>query len=81
MLGRDAKYGLGVIIRKTRAGISYGHAGFFPGYMTDVMYFPERGIAVAVQVNSSVPSNFGKPLSRVLVEAAQAVIESTEAAK
>jgi D-alanyl-D-alanine carboxypeptidase len=68
MLGRETKYGLGVIIRQTPAGTSFGHSGFFPGYMTDMMYFPEQRIAVAVQVNSSVPRNLGKPLSRVLVE-------------
>ncbi len=74
-LGRDAKYGLGVIIRPTPLGESYGHSGFFPGYMTDVMYFPEHKIAVAVQVNSSVPQSFGKPLGRVLLEAAAAVLD------
>jgi D-alanyl-D-alanine carboxypeptidase len=68
MLGRETKYGLGVIIRKTPAGTSYGHSGFFPGYMTDIMYFPERKVAVAVQVNTSVGRSLGKPLSRVLVE-------------
>ena len=36
--------------------------------MTDVMYFPESKISVAVQVNSSVPQNLGKSLGRVLVE-------------
>jgi hypothetical protein len=69
-LGRDVKYGLGVIIRPTQAGLAYGHSGFFPGYMTDMMYFPEQKIAVAVQVNTSVPQDLGKPLGRVLVEAA-----------
>ena len=59
-----------MIIRPTRAGLTYGHSGFFPGYMTDMMYFPEHKIAVAVQVNSSVPQNLGKPLGRVLVETA-----------
>jgi D-alanyl-D-alanine carboxypeptidase len=73
-LGRDAKYGLGVIIRPTPAGLTYGHSGFFPGYMTDMMYFPESKIAVAVQVNSSVPQDLGKPLARVLVEAAGAIL-------
>lgn len=73
-LGRDAKYGLGVIIRPTPAGLTYGHSGFFPGYMTDMMYFPEAKIAVAVQVNSSVPQNLGKPLGRVLIEAAEIVL-------
>ena len=73
MLGRETKYGLCVIIRKTAAGVSYGHSGFFPGYMTDMRYFPEHKIALAVQVNTSVPQNLGKPLGRVLVEALEVV--------
>ncbi|HNQ14001.1 MAG TPA: serine hydrolase domain-containing protein [Pyrinomonadaceae bacterium] len=74
MLGREAKYGLGVIIRPTAVGISYGHSGFFPGYMTEMMYFPEHRLALALQVNSSVPRNLGKSPARVLVEAAQTLI-------
>lgn len=72
-LGPNAKYGLGVIIRPTPAGLTYGHSGFFPGYMTDVMYFPEKKIAVAVQVNTSVPRDIGKPLARVLIEIASSI--------
>lgn len=67
-LGPNVKYGLCVIIRPTQAGTSYGHSGFFPGYLTDVMYFPEQKIAIAVQVNTSVGQTLGKPLGRVLVE-------------
>jgi D-alanyl-D-alanine carboxypeptidase len=73
MLGRETKYGLGVIIRKTAAGTSYGHSGFFPGYLTDMMYFPEQKIAVAVMVNTSVGQNLGKPLGRVLVETVEVI--------
>jgi len=73
MLGKETKYGLGVIIRPTRAGLAYGHSGFFPGYMTEMMYFPEHKIAVAVQVNTSVFQNLGKPLGRVLVEMYEAI--------
>jgi hypothetical protein len=29
-LGRDTKYGLGVILRPTAFGNAYGHSGFFP---------------------------------------------------
>ncbi len=72
-LGPNAKYGLGVIIRPTPAGLTYGHSGFFPGYMTDMMYFPEKKIAVAVQVNTSVPQDLGKPLARVLIEIASSI--------
>jgi D-alanyl-D-alanine carboxypeptidase len=71
--GGETRYGLGVIIRKTRLGIAYGHSGFFPGYMTDMMYFPDHKVAVAVQVNTSVGRSLGKPLGRVLVEAMEVI--------
>ncbi len=74
MLGRETKYGLGVIIRRTTLGTAYGHSGFFPGYMTDMMYFPEHKVAVAVQVNTSVGRSLGKPLGRVLVEMMEVII-------
>jgi D-alanyl-D-alanine carboxypeptidase len=77
MLGKETKYGLGVIIRKTQAGTSYGHSGFFPGYFTDMMYFPDRKIAIAVQVNTSVGKDLGKPLGRVLVEMAGLINQYT----
>lgn len=74
-LGPEAKYGLGVIIRPTALGITYGHSGFFPGYITEVMYFPEAKLAIAVQVNTSVPRATGKPLSRFITELAEVVIK------
>ena len=55
MLGRETRYGLGAIIRKTQAGTSYGHSGFFPGYATEMLYFPASRVAVAVQVNRTDP--------------------------
>jgi D-alanyl-D-alanine carboxypeptidase len=74
MLGRDTKYGLATIIRNTPAGVSYGHSGFFPGYVTDMMYFPDQKIAVAVQVNTSAPGVFGgKPPGRLIAEVAEMV--------
>jgi len=41
--------------------------------MTDMMYFPEQKIALAVQVNTSVGRSLGKPLSRVLVEMVEVI--------
>ncbi|MCB1024193.1 MAG: beta-lactamase family protein [Acidobacteria bacterium] len=73
MLGKDTKYGLGVIIRPTRLGITYGHSGFFPGYMTDIMYFPKEKISLSIQINSSVPKNIRKNPARVLVELAEII--------
>jgi D-alanyl-D-alanine carboxypeptidase len=72
-LGPETKYGLGVIIRPTALGTTYGHSGFMPGYQTDVMYFPELKTAIAVQVNSSAPRSTGRPLRAFLVEFAAIV--------
>src|SRR5690606_7205230 len=52
-LGRNTKYGLGVIIRETPFGPAYGHSGFFPGYLTEMLYFPNEKVCIAVQSNSS----------------------------
>lgn len=73
-LGPNVKYGLGAIIRPTAAGLTYGHSGFFPGYLTDMMYFPDKKIALAVQVNTSASQVFGgKPPARLLAELAAIV--------
>lgn len=54
-LGANARYGLGMIVRDTPLGPAWGHSGFFPGYATEVLYFPERDVAVAIQVNGTDP--------------------------
>jgi D-alanyl-D-alanine carboxypeptidase len=74
-LGPEAKYGLGVIIRPTRLGISYGHSGFFPGYLTEMMYFPEARVAIAVQINTSVPRSTPQPLGRFITELAEIIVK------
>jgi hypothetical protein len=38
-----------------------------------MMYFPDQKIAVAVQLNTSVPQNLGKPLGRVSAEMAEVI--------
>lgn len=70
-LGRDTKYGLGVIIRQTPQGIAYGHSGFFPGYLTELFYFPDRKLSIALQSNSSDFKNLKIGLLRVLMEMAK----------
>ena len=53
-LGPETKYGLGVIVReKTPAGPTWGHSGFFPGYVTELVHFRDTGTTLAIQVNSS----------------------------
>ncbi len=45
-------YGLGVMVFKRPFGFIYGHAGVFPGYQTQMSYFPRWKIAVTMQVNA-----------------------------
>ena len=78
-LGPETKYGLGVIIRPTAHGTTYGHSGFMPGYQTDMMYFPQLKTSIAVQVNSSAPRSTGRPLSRFVTEFAGIVAGSAQA--
>lgn len=70
-LGPETKYGLGVIIRPSPLGVTYGHSGFMPGYQTELMYFPEQRTSVAVQVNSSAPRSTGRPLRTFAIEFAR----------
>lgn len=70
-LGPNTKYGLGVIIRQTELGTAYGHSGFFPGYLTEMYYFPDKGICIAIQCNSSDFKNLKMGLLKVLLEIAK----------
>jgi D-alanyl-D-alanine carboxypeptidase len=72
-LGRDVKYGLGVILRPTSIGNAYGHSGFFPGYLTEMLYFPEQKFCIAVQANSSDFKNLKGSVLRCLIELAKIV--------
>jgi hypothetical protein len=49
--------------------------------MTDMMYFPNQRMAVAVQVNTSLGRNLGKPLGRVLVEVMEVINQNVGAGK
>lgn len=66
-LGPQVSYGLGVIVRPTTpVGPVWGHSGFFPGYQSELVHAVERGITVAVQINTSAPrSTGGRSLLRV----------------
>lgn len=72
-LGPESRYGLGVIIRPSPLGITYGHSGFMPGYMTELVYFPGLKLSVAVQVNTSVPRATGRPLRTFAIDFARII--------
>ena len=49
------RYGAGVASHQhTPLGLSYGHGGTIPGYVSSLRYYPKHRIAVAFQVNTDV---------------------------
>jgi D-alanyl-D-alanine carboxypeptidase len=73
---QGARYGLGVIVRDTPLGVSYGHSGFFPGYLTEVRYYPTQRFAIALQFNTSVTGAIGRNTGAVLQDLA-AIVAAT----
>jgi D-alanyl-D-alanine carboxypeptidase len=73
-LGPNVRYGLAAMIRQTPLGPAWGHSGFFPGYATEMLYFPESRVAVAVQVNITDP--YPRGLVALLVRAGGIVKEN-----
>lgn len=74
-LGPNVRYGLGVIVRPSPLGDTYGHSGFFPGYATDMLYVPATRTAVALQVNATDP--YPRGMYGVLVRMARIVGEKS----
>jgi D-alanyl-D-alanine carboxypeptidase len=72
-VGKDARSGLGIEIVETPLGTAYGHGGFFPGYLSLVLWYPDAGVSVALQVNSSADGALSRPMREVLLEAAEAL--------
>lgn len=65
--GGETSYGAGVAIRGSGPlGPSWGHAGWIPGYVSSMRYYPERVVAVAVQVNTDGPFARGAEAGEVL---------------
>src|SRR5882724_3608718 len=72
--GKNDEYGLGVQIRHTDFGVTYGHGGWFPGYLSEMEYFPEYHVAIAMQINTD---DFAKTKGiphRYIVELARAIL-------
>ena len=62
------RYGLGTFLHETKAGPMHGHDGFFPGYLTSMGYFPEHGLAAALQLNSDDMSALRLPSLHLLLQ-------------
>ncbi len=77
--GDGAGYGLGVEIVQSKWGKAYGHDGEFPGYLSDMRYYPKYKIAVAVMVNSDETPGVNKFLSTAVDDFAQIIIKESSA--
>jgi D-alanyl-D-alanine carboxypeptidase len=53
---KSSRYGLGVFVTESsKLGTSYGHGGFYPGYLTRMAYYPKQRVAIAVQFSTDHP--------------------------
>ncbi len=76
-LGRGVKYGLGAIAWPSTAGVAYGHSGFFPGYVSEMRYYPDLGLSIAIQINTSDFDHL-RPFSGLLDHAIDAAHDAIE---
>lgn len=58
--GKNHYYGLGVQIRPSAIGTTFGHSGWSAGYLSETVYFPEMKVAVSVQFNTDDLKKLGK---------------------
>ena len=72
--GNGNKYGLAVQIRQSEWGVSYGHGGWFPGYLSEMEYFPEHKVSIAVQVNTDASASPKKSLRVYIADIARIVM-------
>ncbi|MEZ5965404.1 MAG: serine hydrolase domain-containing protein [Planctomycetota bacterium] len=60
--GKVSRYGLGVIVEDTELGPACGHRGYFPGSLSEMRYYPDLDVAVAILVNSSADPRLAREL-------------------
>lgn len=67
--GKEHQYGLGLQIRPSADfGWSYGHSGWFPGYVSDAAYFPDVDLSVAFQFNTDNGQRLKKQTYSYMIE-------------
>lgn len=72
--GLGSGYGLAAQIWKTDFGTSYGHGGWFPGYLSQMEYFPDQRISVAIQFNTDAVRQLKKAPRGYILDIARVVI-------
>jgi len=79
--GTGNKYGLGVQIREGDWGVDYGHGGWFPGYISEMEYFPNYRIAIAVQFNTDVGRRLKRSPRSYVAEILKVITSALETQK
>ena len=79
--GGGNRYGLAVQIRSSEWGVSYGHGGWFPGYRSEMEYFPRQKIAVAVQFNTDAAGQLKKGTRAYIADAMRIIVAEIEKKK
>ena len=69
-------YGFANFLWQNPDGISYGHSGMMPGYLTQIEYFPAKNYAIAFQVNSD--DRLSRSLHQVLLNFEKIVNENLQ---
>ncbi len=76
----ESRYGLGVQIwRDSPHGLAYGHGGFMTGFRSQMMYFAEHKVAVAMQANTNVGPSMGPPMTDLVMELAGVIVDGADA--
>ena len=70
------QWGLGVHLRETENGNIYGHSGFMPGYITNMMYYAKHKFAICYQINTSDRSKTS--IMRLLPSVADMISETLD---
>ena len=79
--GAGNKYGLACQIRQSEWGVSYGHGGWFPGYRSEMEYFPRQRVAVAIQFNTDWGRALKKDLRAYIADAMRVIVGELEKKK
>lgn len=80
--GQDTRYGLGVVMESTAdLGAVRRHSGWIPGYVSSLRHYPEKGLTVAIQINSDVnmsgPDGIFPALEQALITAIIETVSET----
>ncbi len=60
------RYGLGVfVLENEEFGQYFHHSGWYPGYITNVIYYRDLGIAVAIQYNQDYNADLYGPVKEI----------------